>query len=174
LAALIASASLAQAPDAKPVAAAMKIEPAPAGPHGYRVNFMVTELDAGKKMSSHQYSLDIYSAIGNEGKLRMNTKVSIDTTEGHFVQADVGIRIRCNLREQGDEVGLGVSADIQANVDSPVAGDDASARIRAPRRFWEIDGSVLATIGKPVLIGSVDDLSSQRQFQLEATVTRQR
>jgi len=39
-------------------------------------------------------------------------------------------------------------------------------------RQIKISGSTLLTTGKPILIGSMDDPNSKRQFQLEVTVTK--
>ncbi len=39
-------------------------------------------------------------------------------------------------------------------------------------RQIKITGDTLLAIGKPILIGSVDDPNSKRQFQLEVTVTK--
>jgi len=41
-------------------------------------------------------------------------------------------------------------------------------------RQIKISGDTLLIIGKPILIGSVDDPNSRRQFQLEVTVTKLR
>jgi hypothetical protein len=41
-------------------------------------------------------------------------------------------------------------------------------------RQIKISGSTLLVVGKPILIGSMDDPTSKRQFQLEVTVTKLR
>jgi hypothetical protein len=41
-------------------------------------------------------------------------------------------------------------------------------------RQIKINGNTLLVVGKPILIGSVDDPNSKRQFQLEVTVTKLR
>jgi hypothetical protein len=39
-------------------------------------------------------------------------------------------------------------------------------------RQIKISGSTLLVVAKPILIGSMDDPNSKRQFQLEVTVTK--
>ncbi len=39
-------------------------------------------------------------------------------------------------------------------------------------RQIKISGDTLLVVGKPIVIGSVDDPNSKRQFQLEVTVTK--
>ena len=41
-------------------------------------------------------------------------------------------------------------------------------------RQFSINASTLALVGKPTVMGSVDDPNSKRQFQLEITVTKLR
>jgi hypothetical protein len=41
-------------------------------------------------------------------------------------------------------------------------------------RQLNINASTLAVLGKPMIVGSVDDPNSKRQFQLEVTVTKLR
>jgi hypothetical protein len=41
-------------------------------------------------------------------------------------------------------------------------------------RQFKINASTLALPGKPMVVGSVDDPNSKRQFQLEVTVTKLR
>ena len=46
--------------------------------------------------------------------------------------------------------------------------------MRPTIRQMKIESSTVATVGKPMVIGSVDDPNSKRQFQLEVTVTKLR
>jgi hypothetical protein len=39
-------------------------------------------------------------------------------------------------------------------------------------RQFTINGSTVAVVGRSIVIGSVDDPNSKRQFQLEVTVSR--
>jgi hypothetical protein len=49
---------------------------------------------------------------------------------------------------------------------------DKSKSKRPIIRLISIDGSTLATSGKSIVIGTVDDPNSNHQFELDATVTR--
>jgi hypothetical protein len=39
-------------------------------------------------------------------------------------------------------------------------------------RQFKINASTLALLGKPMVVGSVDDQNSKRHFQLEVTVSK--
>jgi hypothetical protein len=83
---------------------------------------------------------------------------------------DVGTKIWAQLREAGDDVQLEVRSEI-SNLDK-ASGHDTSPTLPPIVRQIQLRGSTLLVIGKPLLIGSVDDPNSNRQFQLEVTVTK--
>jgi hypothetical protein len=83
---------------------------------------------------------------------------------------DVGTNIWAQLREHGDELILAVRGE-NSNVDVET-GQHAGAITPPVVRQIKIDGDTLLVTGKPIMIGSVDDPNSKRQFQLEVTVTK--
>ena len=87
-------------------------------------------------------------------------------TQGSFQYIDLGTSIDCELDEQGEDIAVDVRSDF-SNLSSPE--EHSSQPII---RQIKINGRTLIAAGKPIVIGAVDDPNSNRQFQLEATVTR--
>lgn len=149
-------------------------EQPPSSVHAYRVDFTINELQGGKKVNSRHYSMDLNG--GDRNELKIGTRVPVVTGGGNeaaYQYLDVGTNISCHIREEGDSALLQVGG----NFSNFSAGDEKQTSQTivhaAPIiRQIKIDGSTLATLGKPVMIGAVDDPNSDRQFQLEATVTR--
>jgi hypothetical protein len=137
--------------------------------HAYRVDFSLNELEDGKKINTRQYSLNGNSDDSNE--MKIGTRVPVEPKEGEFQYIDVGTTIWCQIRERSDGIALIVRAE-NSNFAIPEqgAGHDARPVIRQ----LKISGSTLAMLGKPVVVGSMDDPNSKRQFQLEVTVTKLR
>jgi|SRR6266851_249192 hypothetical protein len=134
----------------------------------YRLDFSVNELQDGKKINTRQYSINLNA--GDENEIKIGTRVPVETTNGQFQYIDVGTNIWARLRERGGELSVNAHADI-----SDFAMPDQQAQIRQPIiRQLKINGSTIALPGKPIVIGSVDDPNSKRQFQLEMTVTKLR
>ena len=131
----------------------------------YRVDFSVNELEAGKKVNSRNYSMNLTSGERNE--LKIVTRVPVASSQNTFQYMDVGTSINCMLQDRGDELALYVHSDF-SNLSTP--GEQHSSQPIV--RQININGSTLASLGKPIVIGSVDDPNSNREFQLEATVTR--
>jgi hypothetical protein len=139
--------------------------------HAYRLDFSISELQDAKKINSRRYSINLNS--GDRDQIKIGTRVPIVTQAiadkpdlSQFQYLDVGTNINCKLEERGD----GLSLEVRADFDS--LGENEQ-RIHQPIiRQVSISGSTLADVGKPVVIGSADDPSSTRTFQLEATVTK--
>lgn len=133
--------------------------------HAYRVDFSISELQDGKRINSRHYSMDLNS--GPWSQIKIGTRVPVSQAQGMFQYIDLGTSIDCEVDEQGEDLALDVRSDF-SNISNPEEQHSAQPIIRQIK----INGRTLTAPGKPVVIGAVDDPSSTRQFQLEATVTR--
>jgi hypothetical protein len=136
----------------------------------YRLDFSVNELEDGKKVNSRQYSLNLNSGDGNEVKI--GTKVPVEVKEGEMQYIDVGTNIWSRVKERDNGLLLEARAEISsfANPDQATRCSNSMPSLRQLR----INASTVAFVGKPMVVGSVDDPGSRRQFQLEVTVTKLR
>jgi hypothetical protein len=137
--------------------------------HAYRLDFSVNELEEGKKINSRQYSLNLNADDANE--IKIGTRVPVEAGHEQFQYMDVGTSIWCRIGERPDGVPLTVRAEI-SNFAIPDQGTGHESRPTI--RQFKINASTLALPGKPMVVGSVDDPNSKRQFQLEVTVTKLR
>ena len=137
--------------------------------HAYRLDFSVNELEDGKKINTRQYSLNLNADDSNE--IKIGTRVPVDAGHEQFQYLDVGTSIWCRIGERPDGIPMSVRADI-SNFAIPDQGTGHESRPVV--RQFKINASTLALPGKPMVIGSVDDPNSRRQFQLEVTVTKLR
>jgi len=133
--------------------------------NAYRLDFSVNEIDDGKKINTRQYSMNVNADDANEVKI--GTKVPVDTKQGEFQYIDVGTNIWCRIEERANGIPLSVRAEI-SNFATPNDGQQA----RPVLRQLSIKASTVAQLGKPMIVGSVDDPNSKRSFQLEVTVTK--
>jgi hypothetical protein len=149
--------------------AAAKADRAEKPVHPYRLDFSVYELEDGKKINTRQYSLNLNAEDANE--LKIGTRVPVETKQGEFQYLDVGTNIWCRIGERSDGIPLSVRAEL-SNFAVPEQG--AGQSLRPAIRQLQIHASTVAVLGKPMIVGSVDDPNSKRQFQLEVTVTKLR
>ena len=146
----------------------------------YRLDFSFNELENGKKINSRHYSMIL--TAGSADEVKIGTRVPIGTGEtspvpAQFQYLDLGTSIWAILREGSDELQLEVRSEISWTKHENVDIDP-----RPPHSTFtppivsqiKINGSTLLMTGKPLIIGSVDDPYSNRQFQLEVTATKLR
>jgi hypothetical protein len=136
--------------------------------HAYRLDFTVKELEDGKTINTRQYSMNLQAEDANE--IKIGTRVPVETGEGHqFQYVDVGTNIWCRIGERPDGIPLSVRAEVSNfAIPEQIPGHEAHPVIRQ----LQIRASTLALVGKPMVVGSVDDPNSKRQFQLEVTVSK--
>jgi hypothetical protein len=152
--------------------------------HAYRLDFSLNELESEKKVNTRRYSMTL-AVPGERQEIKIGTRVPVvsessspnSTSSGpvtatQFQYLDVGTRIWCSLRDRGEDLELVAGSDI-SNID---AGPREKNGIADPPvlRQIKIAGSTLIVPGKSAIIGSADDPTSSRQFQLEVTATKLR
>ena len=143
----------------------------------YRLDFSLSELEDGKKVNTRHYTMNLTKTEGSD-EIKIGTRVPVSTgssvddhgaKQTQFQYMDVGTKIDARLTELGGELQLHVNSDI-SNLDTSAPEQHLAPIIRAIK----IEGTTLAVVGKPLLLGSVDDPNSKRQFQLEVTITKLR
>ena len=140
--------------------------------HAYRLDFTVNELDDNKKINSRQYSMNLNA--GDQSEIKIGTRVPVEVKGGEIQYMDVGTNIWCRMRDRKDVAWL--TNDVLLNVRSDISNfavpDQMGQTMRPIVRQMKIEASTIAVVGKPMVVGIVDDPSSKRQFQLELTVTK--
>jgi hypothetical protein len=141
----------------------------------YRLDFSFNELADGKLLNTRHYSINLTAGESNE--IKIGTRVPVAAASApdpmaatQYQYLDVGTSIWAQLREHGDECVLVVRSEV-SNFDTSNETEHAAKSLPIIRQI-KISGSTLLVVGKPILIGSMDDPNSKRQFQLEVTVTK--
>jgi hypothetical protein len=146
----------------------------------YRLDFSFNEFEGDKKINTRHYSMNLTSSASNEIKVGSRVPVTTfvnnkDSGAGtQFQYIDVGTNIWAQLRPipNSNEEELVVRSEM-SNLDlsaQGATGPDAAPVIRQIK----IEGSTILVEGKPLMVSSMDDPTSKRQFQLEVTVTKLR
>jgi hypothetical protein len=139
----------------------------------YRLDFLVSELEDGKKINSRQYSMNLKSPDANE--IKIGTRVPVEVKQGEMQYLDVGTNIWCRLKDQSENASLGnnVALNVRAEL-SNFSMPDQTMNTHPTIRQMKIEASTIAAVGRPMVLGSADDPNSKRQFQLDVTVTKLR
>ncbi len=140
----------------------------------YRLDYTLNELDDGKKINTRQYSMHSRPSDWNE--IKIGTRVPVEAKQGEFQYLDVGMNIRCRLIDQTDQASLGnnVSLSVHADLSNFALPDQQGQSMRPAIRQMRIEASTIVVLGKPMVVGVVDDPNSNHQYKLEVTVTKLR
>ena len=133
----------------------------------FKLDFIVRELDGGKTVSTRNYMLIMKS--GDLQQLRVGTRVPITPEENKVQYTDVGLSVDCRILEGPGSRSLATKAEITSFA-SPDSEKGALPGTPLMRRV-QMNTEAPITPGKPMVISSVDELSSNHRFQLEVTAT---
>ena len=142
-------------------------------PKIYKVNFLIYELEDGKKINERSYSLPVKTQEGRPSTVKVGDRLPITAKQGETQYFDVGLTIDCNLNEQADKVIVSSNIEISSIVLPEQPGGDVPHAGGNPvvRRIWQYF-TALVTPGKPTLVTSIDDVNSKKRFQVEVTATK--
>ena len=133
----------------------------------YRLDFIINEIEDGKKINARQYTMNLNA--GDANSIKIGTRVPVEAKHGEFQYIDVGTSIWSRVREREN----GLAVEVRAEISNFAIPDQANRSNSMPLlRQMQINGSTIALLGKPIVVGGVDDPNSKRQFQLEVTATK--
>jgi hypothetical protein len=152
---------------------------APAAPdspkHCYALNYVLKELDGTKVINQRSFLLNavasnsaINSPVADWSRLRLGNRVPVTVSSGKDISyIDIGVNIDNRLRESGDALALEVTAEISS------AAPDAGGGVAIAPTVRQVKGTAMTIItpGKPAIVFSADDPSSQHRFELQVTAT---
>lgn len=144
----------------------------------YKVNFLVYELEDGKRINERTYTLPVTTMDGNPRNSsiavgdRVPITVRVHEKEEEIQYIDTGLDLECNVTEQNEKFVVNSTITLS----SVVALDQGGNQVRGggdpvvrqiKQRF-----TTLVAPGKPTLVTSIDDVNSKKKLQVEVTATR--
>ena len=148
----------------------------------YRLDYVVRELEDGKRINSRLYSLSLSGKSTQRFALRVGSKVPIEKTAFHGTGVssgtveyqDVGINIDSRLYELPDDILLNTTFESSSIVTPEKPAEERGNPISLPPVFRQVrfNGDSLVTLGKPTVIATLDDVTTNRRYEIEVTATK--
>jgi type II secretory pathway component GspD/PulD (secretin) len=141
-------------------------------PASYRLQFVFSDVENGKKTGSHTYTVVVQRGSekrnAETSKYRSGSRVPImtGTSPGQWQYNDVGVSIDCRLYGPDDALTLESTVEV-----SSVANSQAVAAQPVVRQT-KSDSTAVIPVGRPVMLASLDGADSPRQLEIEVTATR--
>ncbi|HLJ90917.1 MAG TPA: hypothetical protein VKZ53_29205 [Candidatus Angelobacter sp.] len=137
----------------------------------YRLEFNINELDEGRKLNSKGYSLLLNPH--EVGKLRIGTRIPVQTGENTISYLDVGKNIDCMVKSEAEHsVDLSLTLEI-SDIASGSHGETALGHNPVVQQM-KIETRNTLELGKTIVLSNFYDPSSKHTIQIDAVVTRVR
>ncbi len=137
----------------------------------YRVDFTIREIEGGRVLNSRKYMLMVEDQQWARTRVGNRIPYRAGVGEGQWQYQDVGINIDCKAHEPEDRQ---VLLDTRISAPSLAAPEpssgESSGRLPVLRNL-SMEVTAAVTLGKPTIIGSMDDVTSNHRYEIEATVT---
>jgi len=154
-------------------------EPTAASPSAvYRVEYVVREIEKGKPVNARTYVLMAHSGPkrgADRAAVRVGSRVPIatgtpknDGAPAQYQYYDIGMNIDCRLWDT--DKGLIVDTTLEMN---SVANSEMSSTPSTPViRRLHLEDATLVVPGNPAVVGSIDDVTADRRYEVEVTATK--
>ncbi len=148
--------------------------------HVYKLDYVLTELDGGKKTDSKDYTMLIDST--RTGRLRVGTRLPVLTNPGaqmtqmQFSYMDIGVTIEATATSLAD-ASLGLRNRVEVSSVAMPAGEGEKNPVKpAPGqpivRQMTGESEVTVSFNKPTTLFTLDEPNSKRSFQVQLTATQ--
>jgi hypothetical protein len=138
----------------------------------YRLTYTLTEMDGSKRLGTQHFSMTVNA--GNNGRIRLGSKVPIVTETSNPASLapaqvqyqDVGLKIYARLKESA----AGMLADSTVEQTGVSEEQSTVGRNDPVIRQAVLENTALLTLGKPVMLGSLDVPGSTRHLDIEVVL----
>jgi hypothetical protein len=155
------------------VTAPKAIEPkSEMAPQTYRLTYTLTEMDGSKRLGIQHFSLTVNP--GKDARIRLGSKVPIATESSNpaslapaqIQYQDIGLTIWARVKDFSAGVLVDSEVDQTGVSEEPSNVGRGDPVIRQAR----LQNTALLTLGKPVMLGSLDVPGSTRHLDIEVVL----
>jgi len=140
----------------------------------YKLTFAVYELEQGKRINQRDYMMIGKTNSPGGASIRLATRAPFYVEENKMQYIDVGLNLRCPVKEQGLSK-VQVECDIEMSSfihPEQLAASGSSSHTAPVLRTTLISSWVLLSLGKPAVMATLDDINSAKHMQIEVTATK--
>ena len=135
----------------------------------YKVDFAFKELQDGKVVNTRTFTMLANTEKSNTLKIGSRVPVAVGGEKG-IQYMDVGVNIFCRLEPRADLLAASINID-----SSSIAGPDQLGAGGQPIvRNMQTNVNTALAPGKPTVIATLADTTSNKSFQIEVTATKQK
>ena len=154
---------------ASPETAQEKARPAERPLSFYKLEFVLRELQDGKAINSRTYMMTVEN--NDRGDIRTGARVPVQLGSPPMPTQymDVGININCRVVGRDDYVSLRSTIDVSSFA---IPEQATSPGTQPVVRSMRTEMAAVVPVGKPTVIGTIDDVNSTKRYEIGVTATR--
>ncbi len=135
----------------------------------YRVDYVIREMEGSKVLNSRKYML--MAETQQWSRTRVGSRVPVTVGENQVQYQDVGMNIDCRVREREDQRLLDTTIE-SSSVATPESSIATTSSPHPVIRRVNSTVTAAVTLGKPTVVGIMDDVTSNHRYEIEVTVTQ--
>ena len=132
----------------------------------YRIELNVREIEDGKRLNSRNYMM--MAEEGVYARIRVGNRVPYQVAEKQYQYNNVGMNIDCRPREHEGGVALEITVDFSSVAPQSETAPGSNPVFRSNRS----EVQAVVALGKATVVASMDDVSSNRRYEIEVTATK--
>jgi hypothetical protein len=147
-------------------------------PTTYRLTYTITELDGAKRIGTQHFSMTLncvedrnaHMSVSQDASFRLESKIPVvradpSNKEKEFQYVDVGLNVISHVRKFA--TGVEVTSRLEQ---TGLGGEQPAWTGDSVIRHTTLSNTALLTLGKPMMLGSLDILGSTRHLDIEAVI----
>jgi hypothetical protein len=135
--------------------------------HVYRLDYAVSVAEPGKPVQISTYTMSVED--GSSGNVHAGASIPLVSSSSPSPSVaprqDVGLALRCHLTRLGDHLLMQTTTEISGPDDGVEPGPRAIRKITA-------NDDVIAPLGKPTVVASVQEPVSHSRYEVTVTATK--
>lgn len=135
----------------------------------YKLEFVLRELQDGKVINTRNYMM--MAAEHERAQTKSGARVPVRGAKDDFQYLDVGVNINCDIKEESPLLLLDANVQISSFA-LPEQKATAGLNELPVLSQAQANESAAITPGKQTVIGSIDDASSTRRYEIAVTATK--
>jgi len=145
----------------------------------YRLEYMLHELENGKHINTRNYTLmvsagSLFAAnaanVGDWTGFRVGSRIPMATGKDQlqWQYFDLGVKINCRLKERENDLLVETNLEINSVAEAEITSVPKTPVIRS----LSLSSITQAVPGKPALVGSVDDVTANRRYEIQVMAAK--
>ena len=148
----------------------------------YKLEFSLRELASGKRVNTRNYTMTVED--GSWGKIRVGNRVPFaiggpdhaQTASGttivgatQYQYQDVGVKIDCRPRVRENGLSVNLTVELSSVLKPEETGLPVEHLVFRNNSF---SSNTVVPFGKATVVGTLDDVTSDRRYEIEITATQ--